>query len=71
MRYADPAEAAEAAILGGPLAGLFASRLDPAARAQVRGLLGAHRARVGLDEVAAVALPAEIRVVVAEAPAPT
>src|SRR5215207_6531753 len=42
MRFADAAEAVEAAVLGGPLAGLFVNRLDDEARAEVRDALTAH-----------------------------
>lgn len=68
MVYPSAAEAADAAILGGPLAGLFAHRLDAAAQAEVRAALTAHCERHGRTGRDGIALPAPVRVLVADRP---
>jgi ubiquinone/menaquinone biosynthesis C-methylase UbiE len=68
MRFADAAEAAEAAILGGPLAGLFVNRLDPAAQGEVREAMTAHVASVAEPDEVGISLPAEVVAAVGRVP---
>jgi ubiquinone/menaquinone biosynthesis C-methylase UbiE len=65
MTYAGLADAVEAPLVGGPLAGLFANRLDDAQRAEVRAELGAHVARMAVPDGPGIAVPAEVAIVVA------
>jgi ubiquinone/menaquinone biosynthesis C-methylase UbiE len=68
MRFADAAEAVEAAVLGGPLAGLFMNRLDDAARAEVRERLTAHVESVAEPDGSGISLPAEVVAAVGTVP---
>ena len=69
MAFADVDEAVEAAIHGGPLAGLYRHRLDDAARQEVRDLFTDHVARVATPAPEGIRVPAEAAMVVAERPA--
>ncbi len=69
MRFADSAEAVEAAVLGGPLAGLFVNRLDAAAQAEVRDAMTAHVEARAEPDGAGISLPAEVVVAVGRVPA--
>jgi ubiquinone/menaquinone biosynthesis C-methylase UbiE len=69
MRFPTAAEAAEAAIQTGPLAGLFNNRLDAAAQAEVREALTAHVEGVAETDGEGVSLPAEAAIAVATRPA--
>jgi ubiquinone/menaquinone biosynthesis C-methylase UbiE len=60
MRFASPAEAVEAAIQGGPLAGLFNNRLGPEAQQEVREGMTAHVESVAEPDPEGIALPAEV-----------
>jgi ubiquinone/menaquinone biosynthesis C-methylase UbiE len=66
MAFPSIDDAVDAAVLGGPLAGLYANRLGAQQQGEVRQLLTEHLS--GLAETAGgeVLLPAEIRIVVAE-----
>ena len=67
MSFDEPADAVEAAIHGGPLAGLYRNRLGPEAQAEVREGMRAHVDRVatpGPD--GGITLPAEVVLAVAE-----
>jgi ubiquinone/menaquinone biosynthesis C-methylase UbiE len=66
MRYPDVASAADAAILGGPLAGLFTRRLDAERQGEVRAALGGHVREIATRDADGIALPAEVRVTVLE-----
>jgi ubiquinone/menaquinone biosynthesis C-methylase UbiE len=68
MRFADAADAAETAIVAGPLWGLFSNRLDAAAQDEVREGLTAHAASLAEPEGDGIALPAEVTVSVAARP---
>jgi ubiquinone/menaquinone biosynthesis C-methylase UbiE len=68
MRFADAAEAVEAAVLGGPLAGLFVNRLDDDARAEVRDALTAHVESLAERDGAGISLPAEVVAAVGTVP---
>jgi SAM-dependent methyltransferase len=57
MRFADAAEAVDAAVLGGPLAGLFVNRLDAGAQAEVREALTAHVESLAERDGAGISLP--------------
>jgi ubiquinone/menaquinone biosynthesis C-methylase UbiE len=70
MGFADVEEAVEAAIQGGPLAGLFGNRLTPEAQAEVRAALTGHVERVAEPDAGGVSLPAEACLAVASRPAP-
>lgn len=65
MRFPSVEAAAEAAILGGPLAGLYVNRLDPAHQEEVRSAMLAHVAAVAVEEGGGLSAPAETAVVVA------
>jgi hypothetical protein len=69
MRFPSIEMAAEAAILGGPLSGLYVNRLDPDQQEEVREAMLAHVATVAVEEGDAIGVPAEVAVVVAERPA--
>jgi ubiquinone/menaquinone biosynthesis C-methylase UbiE len=68
MAFGEPAEAVEAAIHGGPLAGLFRNRLDPAAQDEVREALTAHVESVAEPEGSGISLPAEVVAAVGRVP---
>lgn len=68
MEFADPDEAVEAAIQGGPLAGLFNNRLDADAQDEVRELLAAHVRSLSTPVPGGIRLPAEISITVAARP---
>lgn len=68
MRFPSAEAAAEAAIHGGPLAGLYRNRLGPQAQAEVREELLAHIARVGATDADGIELPAEVALAVARRP---
>lgn len=65
MAFPSIEEAVQAAVLGGPLAGLYSNRLDPHKQAEVRQLLGEHLSGLAEHRGDEVLLPAEIRIVVA------
>src|SRR5262245_28581907 len=60
MRFADAAEAVDAAVLGGPLAGLFVNRLDDDAQAEVRAAMTAHVESLAEPDGTGISLPAEV-----------
>jgi ubiquinone/menaquinone biosynthesis C-methylase UbiE len=66
MRFPTPEVAADAAIIGGPLSGLYVNRLDPLQQGEVREAMLARIAAVAEAEGDALSLPAEVAVVVAE-----
>jgi len=69
MRYADVEEAVRAAVLAGPLAGLFQNRLDDTAKAAVWDEMTARVAAVATgDDRDGIALPAEAVAVIARKP---
>jgi hypothetical protein len=68
MCFADVAEAVEAAILGGPLAGLFTNRLDAAAQAEVREAMAAHVESLAEPDGGGILLPAEVTAAVGRVP---
>jgi ubiquinone/menaquinone biosynthesis C-methylase UbiE len=68
MRFADAAEAVEAAVLGGPLAGLFLNRLDDGAQAEVRRAMTAHVESLAERDGAGISLPAEVGAAVGTVP---
>jgi ubiquinone/menaquinone biosynthesis C-methylase UbiE len=69
MRFPSAEEAVETAIIGGPLAGLFANRLDAERQAEVRQAMLAHIEAVATPDGDGISLPAEVAVVVARRPA--
>jgi hypothetical protein len=69
MDFADVEEAVDAAIDGGPLAGLYRNRLTPEAQAEVRATLTAHVERIAEPDAGGVSLPAEACLAVASRPA--
>jgi SAM-dependent methyltransferase len=69
MRFPSVEAGVEAALLALPTAGLYASRLDAAAKAEVRALLTAHVRGCASDEADGVGLASEVMVAVAEKPA--
>jgi hypothetical protein len=69
MRFASVEEAVDAAIHGGPLAGLFENRLAPAAQAEVRDALSEHVSALAQPDPAGLALPAQVVVAAATKPA--
>ena len=69
MRFADVSEAVEAAVLGGPLAGLFVNRLDAGAQAEVRQALATHVESLAEPDGAGISLPAEVVAAVGRVPA--
>jgi ubiquinone/menaquinone biosynthesis C-methylase UbiE len=70
LRYPTVDEAVEAAIVAGPLWGLFSNRLDAARQAEVREAFTAHVESVAETGPDGITLPAEVAVVVGERPAP-
>lgn len=66
MAFPSIDEAVQSAILGGPLAGLYANRLDDEQQRDVRRLLTDHVSGLAETSGGDVLLPAEIRIVVAE-----
>jgi ubiquinone/menaquinone biosynthesis C-methylase UbiE len=68
MRVASVEDAVEVAILGGPLAGLFAHRLDAERQAEVRAEMLAHIASVASADGDGVRLPSQVAIVVARKP---
>lgn len=68
MRYASPDEAVEAAVHGGPLAGLYENRLSADAQVEVRDALAAHVRDLAQPDPAGISLPAEVLVAVAARP---
>jgi ubiquinone/menaquinone biosynthesis C-methylase UbiE len=68
MRFPTVADAVEAAIVAGPLWGLFSNRLDPGAQAEVREALTAHVETLADTDSGGIAVPAEVAVVVGERP---
>jgi ubiquinone/menaquinone biosynthesis C-methylase UbiE len=65
MAFPSLEEAVQTAILGGPLAGLYSSRLDPQKQAEVRELLTEHLSGLAEHNGGEILLPAEVRIVVA------
>lgn len=71
MSFGDVDDAVEAAIHGGPLAGLYRNRLGERSRAEVRERFRAHvESLAEPDEGGGVTLPAEVVLTVAARPAP-
>jgi len=66
MTFPSIDDAVQTAILGGPLAGLYANRLRPEGQAEVRRLIARHLDGLAERRGDEVLLPAEIRIVVAE-----
>ncbi len=62
-------DAIDAAIHGGPLAGLYRSRLDDSARTEVREALREHVVALAQPDVDGIRLPAEASLTVAARPA--
>lgn len=69
MSFTGVAEAVEAAIDGGPLAGLYRNRLSPEAQADVREALSTHVEGIAQPGPQGITLPAETTLVVAARPA--
>lgn len=65
MRFPSIEAAAEAPVLGGPLAGIYANRLDAGQQAEVRDAMLAHLAAVAERDGDGLAAPAEVAIVVA------
>ncbi len=65
MAFPSLDDAVDAGILGGPLAGLYANRLDAGQQREVREQLTEHIAGLAETGAEGVLLPAEIRIVVA------
>ena len=65
MAFPSVEEAVQTAILGGPLAGLYANRLDQQRQADVRRLLTEHLSGLAEHRGGEILLPAEVRIVVA------
>jgi ubiquinone/menaquinone biosynthesis C-methylase UbiE len=68
MRFDSADQAVDAAVFGGPLAGLYANRLDEGRRAEVREALMSHLAATGRHEDGAFLAPGEVAVAVARRP---
>jgi ubiquinone/menaquinone biosynthesis C-methylase UbiE len=68
LHYPTVEEAVEAAIVAGPLWGLFSNRLDAARQAEVREAFTAHVESVAETAPDGISLPAEVGVVVGERP---
>ena len=68
LHYPTVEEAVEAAIVAGPLWGLFSNRLDAARQAEVREAFTAHVESVAEAGPDGITLPAEVAVVVGERP---
>jgi ubiquinone/menaquinone biosynthesis C-methylase UbiE len=66
MAFPSIDDAVDAAVLGGPLAGLYANRLGAQQQGEVRQLLTEHLSGLAEPAGGEVLLPAEIRIVVAE-----
>jgi len=66
MAFPSIDDAVDAAILGGPLAGLYANRLGPQPQGEVRRLLTEHLTGLAEPRDGEIVLPAEVRIVVAE-----
>jgi ubiquinone/menaquinone biosynthesis C-methylase UbiE len=66
MRFPSVETAAEAAIFGVPLSGLFVNRLDPEQQREVREAMVGHVAAVAVEEGGEMIAPAEVTIVVAE-----
>jgi ubiquinone/menaquinone biosynthesis C-methylase UbiE len=66
MAFRSIDEAVDAAILGGPLAGLYTNRLTPKHQDEVRQLLTEHISGLAETSDGEVLLPAEVRIVVAQ-----
>ena len=66
MTFPSVDEAVDTAIHAGPLAGLYANRLDPDQQRDVRQLLSEHISGLAEPDKADILLPAEIRIVVAQ-----
>jgi SAM-dependent methyltransferase len=66
MTFSSLDEAVEAAILGGPLAGLFVNRLTSGQQGEVRGAMTEHVSRLAETKDGEVLLPAEVRIVVGQ-----
>jgi hypothetical protein len=69
MRFSTAAEALDAAILGGPLAGLFVNRLSLEQQAEVCEALQRHVERVGKPGPDGWAVPAQVTIAVGRVPA--
>jgi len=65
MAFPSVDDAVDTAILGGPLAGLYANRLDPDRQADVRQALARHLSGLAEPGGDGMLLPAEIRIVIA------
>lgn len=65
MHFPSAEEAAEAPVLGGPLAGLYTNRLDPTQQAEVRDAMVAHVAAMAEKDGEGIAAPAQVAIVVA------
>jgi ubiquinone/menaquinone biosynthesis C-methylase UbiE len=65
MRFPSVEAAAEAPILGGPLAGIYANRLSAAQQAEVRDAMITHVVALAERDGDALAVPAEVAIVVA------
>jgi ubiquinone/menaquinone biosynthesis C-methylase UbiE len=68
MAYPSIDDAVDTAVLGGPLAGLYAHRLNAEQQDEVRKLLTDHLSGLAGTAGGEVLLPAEIRILVAEKP---
>lgn len=66
MSFPSIDEAVDAGVLGGPLAGLYANRLDSEQQREVRRLFTEHLSGIAETGDSEVLLPAEVRIVVAE-----
>jgi hypothetical protein len=66
MAFPSLEEAVDAAILGGPLAGLYSNRLHPEQQRDVRRLLTEHVSGIAQTRGGEILLPAEARIVVAQ-----
>jgi hypothetical protein len=68
MAFPSVDDAVDAAIFGGPLAGLYANRLRPEQQREVRDAMAEHVSGLAEASDGQVLLPAEVRVAVAEKP---
>jgi ubiquinone/menaquinone biosynthesis C-methylase UbiE len=66
MAFPSIADAVDAAVLGGPLAGLYANRLNVEQQGEVRQRLTEHLSALAETGGGEVLFPAEVRIVVAE-----
>lgn len=69
MSFSSAAEAADTAILAGPLAGLYANRLDGSQQAEVREALIAHVESLCTLDGGTLHVPAEVSLIGARRPA--